>query len=174
MNNKFFYIKDFLTNEELEVAHKYSIYRHKNNTTDFDDKVNGATRFYSDPLMEILLEKKLPLVEKIVNKKLFPTYSYLRFYHKYTDLKKHTDRNSCEISVTCTLGRDKSWPIFIDGESVDVKPGDGVLYYGAKYEHWREEYDGDYCSQVFFHYIDQEGKNKDFKFDKRQSLGFQR
>ena len=43
--------------------------------------------------------------------------------------------------------------VLVFGESVDVKPGDGVIYYGAKYEHWREEYDGDYCSQVFFHYI---------------------
>lgn len=168
---KYYYLKNFLSKEELDIAHQYSLIKHRANTESFDLQTDADTSFYSDPLMELLLDKKTSIIEQTLNKKLWPTYSYLRVYHKFSSLEKHIDRESCEISVTCTLGRDKPWPIFLDGESIDILPGDGLLYFGAIHEHWREEFDGDYCSQVFFHYVDQEGKFKNFKYDNRQYLG---
>jgi hypothetical protein len=173
MEKKYIYIKNFLNLDELEIANNYSILKHKNNITEFDllQTELGESAFYSDTLMEYFLEKKIDLIEKHLHKKILPTVSFLRFYNKFSSLKKHVDRNACEITVSCTLGADQDWPLIIEGEKIIIKPGDAVLYYGAKKTHWREEYLGDYQSQVFFHYVEKEGKFKEEKFDKRDSIG---
>ena len=167
------YIKKLLTKTELKMAHQYAIIRHKSNIDYFDvtQTVLGESFFYSDPLMELLLEKLVPRVEKELGKAVWPAYSFLRIYNEFSKLPKHTDRSSCEISISCTLGRDKDWPLYVGGKKIIIIPGDGLLYYGAKVEHWREEYEGDYQAQVFFHYVEKEGKHADEKFDRRQYLG---
>tara|TARA_R110000737_G_scaffold141252_1_gene172040 strand:+ start:203 stop:730 length:528 start_codon:yes stop_codon:yes gene_type:complete len=170
---KYLYLKKLLTKTELRMAHQYAIIRHKSNINGFDEAQTllGETIFYGDPLMESLLEKLIPRVEKELGKPVWPTYSFLRVYNKFSSLKKHTDRPACEISISCTLGRDKDWPLYVGGEKIIIIPGDGLLYYGGKVEHWREEYEGDYQAQVFFHYVEKKGKHADEKFDKRQYLG---
>jgi len=173
INKKYLYIKNLLTKTELKIAHKYAIIRHKSNINDFDETQTllGETCYYSDPLMELLLEKLMPRVEKELGQPLWPTYSFLRVYNKFSKLEKHTDRESCEISVSCTLGRDKEWPLYVGNKKIVIHPGDGLLYYGGEVEHWREEYDGDYQAQVFFHYVKKDGKYANEKFDRRQYLG---
>ena len=42
-------------------------------------------------------------MEKETNKKLLPTYAFWRTYTKFAVLEKHTDRPSCEISVTVNI-----------------------------------------------------------------------
>ena len=123
---------------------------------------------YSDINTEVLLTKLRPLVEKIIGKELIETYSYARVYERGSILKKHVDRPSCEFSTTLNLGGD-SWPIFIDNQKVILKPGDMLVYEGARFEHWRERFDGLYCVQTFLHYIDI--KNKNLKYDERPMLG---
>jgi len=118
-----------------------------------------------------MLKKKF-LIEKESGKKLLPTYSFWRCYTKYADLKKHTDRPSCEISVTVNINGDgTSWPIFMEGTSLDLKKGDAALYLGCKVKHWREEFKGDYQFQTFLHYVDAEGKNTEHYMDKRKYWG---
>ena len=94
MNKKYLYIKNLLTKTELKIAHKYSIIRHKSNINNFDETQTllGETCYYSDPLMELLLEKLVPRVEKELGKSVWPTYSFLRVYNKFSKLEKHTDR----------------------------------------------------------------------------------
>jgi hypothetical protein len=93
-------------------------------------------------------------------------YTYL------AELVKHKDRPSCEISVTIMIGSDKTkWPIFIEGNSIELNEGDAVIYLGCELEHWRDEFKGDWHAQVFMHYVDQNGPYSDFKFDKRIILG---
>ena len=67
------------------------------------DNQSFSPAWYHDPLMTALLDTKLPLVEKESNLKLFPTYAYWRYYVFGATLKKHTDRPSCEISVTACV-----------------------------------------------------------------------
>tara|TARA_R100001143_G_scaffold61381_1_gene62011 strand:- start:244 stop:765 length:522 start_codon:yes stop_codon:yes gene_type:complete len=167
------YIKNLLTKTELKIAHQYALIRHKSEVHAFDETQTllGETSYYADPLTELLLEKTVPRVEKELGKSVWPTYSFFRVYNKFSQLKKHTDRPACEISISCTLGGDKEWPLIVGGKKIIIHPGDGFLYYGGKVEHWREEYDGDYQAQVFFHYVEKEGKHADEKFDKRQYLG---
>ena len=170
-------IENVLSNDEVELLKRYCIIKHKTNRDNFDiiQNNNGDTCFYNDAIMTSLLEQKRPLIEKHCNKKLWPTYAFWRMYSKYATLKPHTDRPSCEISVTINLGNSgEKWPIFMDGNGIDINPGEGVIYMGCKIKHWREEFKGDWSAQVFMHYVDQEGPYSNHKWDKKIFLGSDR
>jgi len=131
---------------------------------------------YADPFMESLLELLLPQVERHSGATLHPTYSYFRIYKQGDVLTRHTDRPSCEISVTLNLGYegDRPWPIWIDvrgqAVSVELEPGDALLYRGIDIPHWRDAFDGVHSLQVFLHYVDRQGSRAEWIFDKRASL----
>jgi hypothetical protein len=144
-----------------------------------DQQTPETYSHYSDVVMETLLQKLKPLMEKETGLKLNETYSYARIYKKDDILNRHKDRYSCEISTTMNLGGDL-WPIFIEpsgeegkeGEKVILEPGDMLLYRGEKLEHWREKFEGENCAQVFLHYNDASGENAEKnKSDGRPHLG---
>ena len=164
-------------------------------TTEFgvwnDEQVPNTYSHYADIAMETLLLAVQPIMEKQTGLKLIPTYSYARIYKNGDVLHRHKDRFSCEISTTLNLGGDK-WPIYIEkdpkkggvvegkgyitdntkGIKVDLKPGDMLVYRGNMLEHWREEFKGTDCGQVFLHYNNASTKGaKDNIFDKRKHLG---
>jgi len=171
---KYKLIKNFLNKNEINLLKEYCLIRHRNNKDNFDfvQNNNGDTYFYADPLMESLMINKIELIEKETNLKLFPTYAFWRMYTYLAELTKHKDRPSCEISVTVMIGSDKTkWPIFMDGNLIELEEGDAVIYLGCELEHWREEFQGDWHAQVFMHYVDQNGPYIDFKFDKRYYIG---
>ena len=163
-----------------------------------DAQVPGVYSHYADPVMETLLMKVLPVMKEQTGLDLIPTYSYTRVYTKGSILWRHKDRPSCEISTTLNLGGEM-WPIYIDptgqnnilksqytdkgeecivkkgahpGNRVDLEPGDMLVYSGCDLEHWRNEFTGNICAQVFLHYNHRNGpfaeKNK---FDNRPLLG---
>jgi hypothetical protein len=156
-----------------------------------DEQFTNTYSHYGDIAMETLLLAVQPIMEKQTGLKLIPTYSYARIYKKGDILHRHKDRFSCEISTTLNLGGD-SWPIYIEpnpkmggvvegkgyisdntkGIKVDLKPGDMLVYKGNLLEHWREEFDGKDCAQVFLHYNNAATKGaEDNIFDTRQHLG---
>jgi hypothetical protein len=83
-----------------------------------DQQVPNTYSHYSDMVMETLLMKVLPRMQKETGLQLIPTYSYARLYKKGDILKRHKDRPSCEISTTINLGG-APWPIFIDDTGSD-------------------------------------------------------
>ena len=177
LNKKnFIYIKNILSKDEINLIGDAMSVFHKANIVNlyYHDDVQcglGETKNYGDPLTDSLLLSKKDKIEKACGLKLLPTYSFYRVYNHYSELLKHTDRDSCEITVSITIKNDKDWPLFIGGDEVIIQPGDGALYFGAKVEHWRNEYEGDYAHQVFLHYVKEDGKYKDYLFDKRPTLG---
>ena len=126
-----------------------------------DKQIPNTYSHYADIVMETLLERIKPVMEKNTGLKVLPTYSYARIYKKGDILKRHKDRPSCEISTTINLGGD-SWPIYLEpsgekgkeGLKIDLRPGDMLIYRGCELEHWRETFEGDNCGQVFLHYND--------------------
>ena len=116
-----------------------------------DSQVPGTYSHYSDLVMETLLQEIKPLMEIETQTSLIETYSYARIYKKGDELKKHIDRNSCEISCTLNIGGDL-WPIFVNGKKIILKQGDILIYKGCEIEHWREPFLGEVCIQVFLHY----------------------
>ena len=65
----------------------------------------------------------------------------------------------------------EDWPIYMNGKPIILKPGDAAMYLGCEVEHWREEFMGDYQSQFFLHYVDKNGKNKEYALDSRPFIG---
>ena len=84
-----------------------------------DQQIPNTFSCYADNVMETLLVKVLPVMQKETGLDLCPTYSYARLYKHGDELKRHKDRPSCEISTTINLGGDP-WPIFIDGTGQDT------------------------------------------------------
>jgi hypothetical protein len=155
-----------------------------------DQQVPNTYSHYADFVMETLLVHIMPIIENKINMKLIPTYSYARIYEKGSVLKRHKDRPSCEVSATLNLGGD-NWSIFIDptgasnvidedkeiikdnahkGNKVDLNPSDILIYKGNELEHWREEFKGNICVQVFLHYNKANGKYN-YLYDTRPLLG---
>jgi hypothetical protein len=112
----------------------------QNNTTAFGDEQSAHSFVnYGHSVCEALLLSVQPVIEEVTGKRLSPTYSYSRIYWKGSTLEKHTDRPSCQYSVTLCLDNDpKPWSIFMAGKKVTLKPGDLVVYQGCDIEHWRE------------------------------------
>tara|TARA_A100000172_G_scaffold34106_1_gene20565 strand:- start:53 stop:688 length:636 start_codon:yes stop_codon:yes gene_type:complete len=144
-----------------------------------DQQVPNTYSHYADMVMETLLQEVKPVMEKHTGLKLSETYSYARIYKKGDVLARHKDRYSCEISTTLNLGGDP-WPIYLDptgkvsqaGIEVNLDPGDMLIYSGCDLEHWREEFNGQDCGQVFLHYNKANSKNaKKNKFDGRPFVG---
>tara|TARA_R110000822_G_scaffold110299_4_gene240366 strand:- start:168 stop:809 length:642 start_codon:yes stop_codon:yes gene_type:complete len=190
--NKFKVLKKVLNEEVLEIAFNYLLIkkqcfntlRDKNFISEFDEsygsidtQVPGAWSCYSDIFMETLLLKLKPLIEKQTKLKLQETYSYCRFYVKGNELTSHIDRESCEISATLNLGGDP-WPIHFQYPNtekkvtVDLKPGDLIVYRGSELIHWRDPFEKEECAQVFLHYNDMNSTQySNLKCDTRLHVG---
>ena len=190
-------IKEFLPKQILDLVYSYTILKFSDQKKfNYDTQSSSIVGEVSDYLMETLLVTRTPVIEQNVNKKLWPTYSYFRIYDKGSDLKIHKDRPSCEYTVALCLGADpvdKPYEIFIgeQDEGSDYKyydrdgnynrykiehkfsmlPNNALIFKGMEKNHWREICNHDYFMTVFFHYVDQEGPYKEWKFDKREMLG---
>jgi len=174
------YLPQFLAKESCqELTNNF-----KNNYVDkgftiTDDQCPLSHSLGHSPLFDKLLEDLTPHVEKNTGLKLLPTYAYARWYAPGDELKIHRDRPSCEISATITLGFEgNQWPIYMgydenkfNFQKIDMQVGDAVIYKGEQLYHWREKYsEGKWQAQVFIHYVDANGKNAEWKFDKREKL----
>ena len=159
-------IKNFFNQDELKILDKYC-YNKLDENKDYEVDIQSfSPAWYYDPLMNSLLDVKLPLVEKESNLKLFPTYTYWRYYVFGATLFKHIDRPACEISVTACIKKHDNWPIIIEGTEFELEEGDAVLYAGCHQEHWRPDiYKGEGMAQVFFHYVNQNGPYKHHAYD---------
>lgn len=144
-----------------------------------DQQIPNTYSHYADIAMETLMIRVMPIMKKITGLNLIPCYTYARIYKYGDELHRHKDRLSCEISTTLNLGGDK-WPIKLepsgeedmDGITVDLNPGDMLVYKGTLLEHWRDPFQGYDCGQVFMHYNDQDGPFGNTNLnDKRPMLG---
>jgi hypothetical protein len=192
---KFTIIKNAISKELADFCYNYFLMKRQVAKTMFDTRyISQFTEYfgiwndsqvpetyshYSDIVMETLLFKLLPIMEKHTKLKLNPNYSYARIYKKGDILHRHKDRFSCEISTTLNLGGDP-WPIYLEpsgkegkeGIKVDLNFGDMLIYRGNELEHWREKFKGENCCQVFLHYnnLKTEGSKENI-YDRRPHLG---
>jgi prolyl 4-hydroxylase len=137
---------------------------------------NQSNRYKSnnEAFSRFLHYEILPLIEKIVCKKLKPTYSYLSAYTKNADLPPHTDRPDCEYTVSFVVDKpnNKSWPIYFDKTKqpikgkgrYDTKPpkeecincdcgSNGLMIFnGRDHIHYREALEYDFYNILLLHY----------------------
>lgn len=128
------YLGQILTKEECDEA-LLKLFIAKENGEHIKDSM-GFDVSFGNLQLDYLLIKVQPMLEKILDMKLFPTYSYSRIYHKGDKLHLHVDRNSCEVSVTISLGYggDSLWPFVIlnrqDTQKNTNFVDDGSDYFG--------------------------------------------
>jgi len=171
-------------NDDPENKEKFN----KNNQygTFTDAQAPGDYSKYGEPIFESLMCQSLPDLNMYTGLNLIPTYSYHRLYTTGTELKRHKDRPSCEISTTICLGydntnlpeskKDWNWPMYVgpsDGRENQkgypcyLEPGDMIIYRGCLIEHWREPFIGKNHAQVFVHYNIDNDENKERLYDSR-------
>ena len=171
-------VLNLLTKDEIELATQY--WNIKKHTMDLCNQCPNSKSEYSDILSETFLLSKLPTIEKAFEERLLPTYSFSRLYLNNSELPIHCDRPSCEVSVTINIFMDKEWKIHMrrkDNQktsSLNTFPGNGIIYEGMKYDHWRDKYEGQECMQIFLHYVRSNGQYKDYHKDKRDNFGMPR
>jgi hypothetical protein len=110
------------------------------------------------------LAKKLSVVAGL---KLKPSYVYMASYLSGAELKKHTDREQCEYSLTFCLDFSPEpelatpWPIRLDTPKGTVTVyqalGDGLAYRGTRLPHYRSKLgEGQTSTSIFFHYVSED------------------
>jgi len=177
--NRYCIVKDAISKELRDFVTQYALFDEMQNLKLGDLQAPNSHSKYADPTMETMLLHLHSIVEKNTGLSLYPTYSYHRVYRPGDDLKKHKDRPSCEISATLCFNysydtKKYQWPIYMNNNKVNLKPGDLVIYKGCELEHFRDVFDIQeeaWHVQGFFHYVDKNGPYKDFKFDKRKTIG---
>lgn len=141
-----------------------------------DKQAPNSYSCYADDMMDTVLASSTQTISTYTGIDLIPTYSYWRFYQLGEELVKHRDRESCEISVTLSIGHNYentndnySWPMFIqdpsekeEGIPVVLEPGDIIIYRGCEVFHWREKFEGNNHAQVFLHYNEKNGEFNTF------------
>ena len=190
---KYLYCEQLLDRATCDLATQYALFdRIRGFATELEGElVPGVHSKYADPLMESLLVLKHADIEGLCGLSLIPTYSSIECIRPGAVLKRHKDREACEISVSICIGYSykdtKSsyrWPLCVGPGNGEVgmagtpfycEPGGGVLYRGCEVEHWRDELvcgPDSFHVQAFLHYIDAKGPfAKDFAFDRRPALG---
>ena len=175
IENNYLIVPNFISSERAEsLACDFKDY-----ANNFDikndaqvDKCLGKYDYIS--FVELLCEKNVQ-VSQLVGETVLPTYTYARIYEKGAVLTPHVDKEECEISLTVNLECDVPWSIWIQtpkGEKreVELNPGDAMIYFGMTTPHWREEFNGNICTQVFMHYVRSRGQYATFYFNKERKV----
>lgn len=171
LDNNFIYVPKFIDQEQANaLAHDLAMSNIVGRCV-LDLQAPTSPAIYNLLPLVKLLVKKTPEVSSLLEEDVLPTYTYARIYGNGAELLKHTDRDACEISITLNLKQTAQWPICIkkpNGEtaSIELQPGDAMVYLGCDAEHWRDKFNGEQYSQVFLHYVRSEGPKANCFFDR--------
>jgi hypothetical protein len=171
LKNNFLYIPELICPDLAEsLAIKFKKDSETNDLPGDGQAWNSGSCYNYTPALDILCDKT-QIISEIIEHTVIPTYTYGRVYRKNSVLERHTDRPACEISVTVHLGGDLPWSIWIqdpEGKNrcVSLNPGDAMIYLGCIAPHWRDEFYGEWYSQIFLHYVRSGGPCSSCYFDK--------
>jgi len=132
-----------------------------------------------------------PAICEATGRDLLPTYNYFRLYQQGDICRVHSDRASCEHSLSLTLAYSdgEPWALDIGKDRIDdtqpieegfgdkpfssilMQPGDGVLYQGYDLRHGRVIPNPNrWSAHMFLHWVDRDGPHKDQAFDQREPM----
>ncbi|HTS37150.1 MAG TPA: hypothetical protein VMH04_15855 [Candidatus Solibacter sp.] len=119
---------------------------------------------HNEPVARFFHNRIARVLSMIAGEHLKPSYVYLASYQEGAELKKHTDREQCDFSVTLCLDfspepvHETLWPIRLETSSGDVVVyqalGEGLAYRGTRLPHYRSPLGkGQTSTSIFFHYV---------------------
>jgi len=129
-----------------------------------------------------------PIVSNLVGRELLPSYDYFRIYREGDVCRVHSDRYSCEHSLSLTLDYSdgEPWDLQVGRERVEpssrveedfgtqsfssirMEVGDAVLYQGVHHRHGRVTPNPNaWSAHLFLHWVDRNGPYKEHAFDGR-------
>lgn len=127
-----------------------------------------------------------PIVSELTGADLLPSYDYFRIYHKDEVCRVHSDRPSCEHSMSLTLvyADDLPWPLEVGSirvnqeapcvddfgdepfSTVEMQPGDAVLYRGIDLRHGRTRPNpNQWSAHLFLFWVERGGPFEQHAFD---------
>lgn len=131
-------------------------------TTDENEGIKNSFARYKYPKYKNFYYETKKKLEILLEEKLHPTYYYDRFYFNGSELKKHTDRPACEISLSMNISGNLNYNsnlcFEVEGKLYELptSPGDAIIYKGIDIPHWRNKIKGSkqsYYHQIFMHYV---------------------
>lgn len=171
IQNNYLHVPGFIPPETASVlAKEFKEHCVKFNVHGDPQAPNSHAMYDFMPFVRLLVEK-IPQVSDLLNEKVLPTYTYARVYKSDSELLRHRDRPACEISLTVNLKKDVDWPVYFQRPdkteaSIELAPGDAVMYLGCQSDHWREVFKGEEYIQLFMHYVRAYGPKSWAYFDK--------
>jgi len=119
---------------------------------------------YNEPVARFFHRDIAATLSAVAGEALKPSYVYMASYLSGAELKKHTDREQCEFSVTLCVdfspepALETPWPIQLDTPTgkltVYQALGDGLAYRGTRLPHYRGVLgEGQTSTSIFFHYV---------------------
>ena len=190
--------ENFLPEQIVSLLYNYMIIKGSANKKWSSDPGTSKSLlgYYADPLMETILDMSTSVVEKALNKKLWPSYSYVRIYDKGAELPVHKDREGSEFVLCLGIGgypNDKPYPLYVGNKDetedyfyhdnvgneaslkieakLDMLQNNAILFSGQEKMHWRTKCQHDHFISLFMFYVDQDGEHVDQKYDGRTNLG---
>lgn len=175
-------VEDVITREIHKIVDEYFKTNIKNGIYPFGDRQSQRYKIIDEIITRLLHLEFLPLIEKIVGKKMEPTYTYISAYVKGADLPAHTDRAECEFTCSYIIGKpiDSNWNIYVhkikqavkhkgryakfdNGDpgytppkeecvAVDCRENGIMIFNGTDHIHYREPLEHDYYNVVLLHY----------------------
>jgi hypothetical protein len=173
IQNNYLYVPSFIKQDEaIKLSKEFKEHCIKFNLQGDSQSPNSHSMYNFMPFVRLLVGR-VSQVSELLGEEVLPTYTYARVYKDGSELLRHRDRPACEISLTLNLSKDTNWPIYFqrpDGSetSVELEPGDAVMYLGCQADHWRNKFEGQECVQLFMHYVRSYGPKSWAYFDKRQ------
>jgi hypothetical protein len=119
---------------------------------------------HNEPVARFFHRSITSKLSALAGRALKPSYVYLASYLSGAELKKHTDREQCEFSITLCLDfspepeLETQWPIRLDTPTgtttVYQALGDALAYRGTRVPHYRDLLSaGQTSTSIFFHYV---------------------
>jgi hypothetical protein len=119
---------------------------------------------YNEPVARFFQHYLTKVVSAVAGEPVKPSYVYMASYLSGAELKKHTDREQCEFSISLCLDFSPDpecatpWPLCLETPEGVVKVhqslGDGLFYRGTRVPHYRDRLNEGFTStSVFFHYV---------------------
>ena len=141
--------------------------------------------------MSFFLWALTPTISQLIGRDLLPTYDYFRFYRHGDICRVHSDRESCEHSVSLTLDYSDGeiWDLQIGHKtlasalpmsgdfgsenysSLGMEVGDAVVYRGVHHRHGRITPNPNaWSAHLFLHYVERGGPFESHAFDRKIDL----